>query len=95
MEGLFASFDKSKPVYFYKTIADCEHMGDVQSAEYEANRVLKPYGAEVVERYWDRRDCGEAYLIVRMSYESARTIVENDIWASALYDPYQRRSDFK
>ena len=39
-------------------VADCEHFGDVYSdAQY-----LRSLGCVVEETYWDRKDCGEAYV---------------------------------
>lgn len=44
-------------IYHYPVV-DCEHEGDMQSAEFEVTDA----GATVVDTYWDGNDCGEAYV---------------------------------
>lgn len=39
-------------------VRDCEHWGDMDSAEL----FLKSLGVSVTGRYWDGRDCGEAWV---------------------------------
>ena len=41
----------------YKVI-DCEHIGDIRSDE----GYLIRNGCKIISRYWDRTDCGEAYI---------------------------------
>ena len=49
--------NKPMKIYHYP-ITDCEHDGDISSAEYEVQKA----GGEVVSSYWDGNDCGEAYV---------------------------------
>ena len=49
--------NKPMKIYHYP-ITDCEHEGDIRSAEYEVENA----GGEIVSTYWDRNDCGEAYV---------------------------------
>ena len=44
-------------IYYY-TIVDCEHEGDIRSAEYEVTKA----GGEVLSTYWNGKDCGDAYI---------------------------------
>lgn len=54
--------DPTKEVYILYPIIDCEHEGDISRAEYEAMQYVKPMGGDVIDSYWDGRDCGEAYV---------------------------------
>lgn len=42
-------------------VADCEHRGDIERVEC----LLRKNRCEVVNSYWDGRDCGEAYVRFR------------------------------
>lgn len=44
-------------IYHYP-ITDCEHEGDIRSAEFEVRKA----GGEVLDTYWDGEDCGDAYV---------------------------------
>lgn len=42
-------------------VADCEHRGDIAHVEC----LLRSNGCEVINSYWDGRDCGSAYVKFR------------------------------
>lgn len=63
-------------------IADCEHWGDVQNSI----DFIKELGGEVIEHYWNRQDCGEAWIefycnpeFVKRAYKSSSFSFECDI----------------
>lgn len=47
-----------KVIYGKYRVTDCEHRGDIVSAE----NYLRALGCKVISSYWDGRDCGEAYV---------------------------------
>lgn len=56
-------------IYHYPII-DCEHEGDIRSAEFEVTKA----GGEVLDTYWDGEDCGEAYIEFAVSDEKAESV---------------------
>lgn len=63
-------------------IPDCEHWGDVQNSI----DFIKELGCEVIEHYWNRQDCGEAWIefycwpeFVKRAYKSSSFSFECDI----------------
>lgn len=39
-------------------VCDCEHSGDMESAK----SFIRNLGCQIVDDYWDGRDCGEAWI---------------------------------
>ena len=58
----------NKPVFLHYNIVDCEHEGDVESAENEVERIISPIGGKVTDSYWDGDDCGEAWVECKIPY---------------------------
>ena len=55
------TYNKSRKKYtMFYPIVDCEHEGDISSAERE----VEAAGGEIQSSYWDGRDCGEAFVVV-------------------------------
>lgn len=47
-----------KMLYGKYKIIDCEHYGDIDSGLHDLER----YNVNIIDTYWDGRDCGEAYI---------------------------------
>lgn len=85
-KGLLARFNPEKPVKFRYNVVDCEHFGDMHSAEDKVTRYIAPFGGKVTETYWDGRDCGEAYIECDVPFSSAVQILKDGFFT---YDPWQ------
>ena len=68
-------FDPMKPVFFRYDVVDCEHDGDMRSAENEVRRYVNQFGGEVTDTYWDGEDCGDAYIECRIPFGSLEQVL--------------------
>lgn len=83
---LLNEFTATKKVHFQYDVVDCEHNGDVLSAIHRVENFINPYKGEVVDSYWDGRDCGEAWVECVVPYEATEEILKKGFF---FYDPWQ------
>ena len=84
---LLKSFDPKKNVRFEYNIVDCEHEGDIRSAENEVNNYIIPLGGQIITTFWDGNDCGEAYIICEIPFSQLEKVFKDNFFR---YDPYQK-----
>lgn len=58
-------------VYHYP-VTDCEHEGDIRSAESEVIEA----GGNVIDNYWDGEDCGDAYIVFTCDEDKADVVCD-------------------
>lgn len=61
---------KSKTITGRYRVADCEHWGDMESGK----NYLRSLGCTVTDLYWDRHDCGEAWIDFQFPSSKFQTI---------------------
>lgn len=83
---LFERFDPNKPVKFKYDVVDCEHWGDVQSAENEVNEYINPIRGRVIDSYWDGEDCGDAWIMCEVPYTALEKVLQDGFFR---YTPWQ------
>lgn len=75
----------NKPVRFNYKVYDCEHDGDMSYAEMECNDFCREYGGEVVDRYWDGEDCGEAYITCEFPASKVVEVLSTEFFECGFY----------
>lgn len=67
-EYLLKQLKPNKPIYLKYPICDCEHEGDISSAECEVRKAIAGNNGEIICSYWDGEDCGDAYVLCKIPY---------------------------
>lgn len=70
-------FDTKKPVKFRYDVVDCEHEGDISSAENEVRRYVNELGGDVTDTFWEGEDCGEAYIECSVPFQAVERALKD------------------